>query len=75
MNDEVVRRLHVYREWKGWTEREFAEMLDLDAPFVNWYGVVPGRMQELVSCFPELQIGWVLFGTGDMVLVRDRAAG
>ena len=72
MGGTVQERLISFIKYKGLTKNKFETMCGLGKRYVSNISrsISPEVAQRISLTFPELNMGWVLAGTGEM-LVRD----
>lgn len=76
MGSTVQERLIAFIEYKGLTKNKFETMCGLGKRYVSNISksISPDVTQRISLTFPELNMGWVLAGVGDMI-TRDEPKG
>ena len=76
MGSTVQERLIAFIEYKGLTKNKFETMCGLGKRYVSNISksISPDVAQRISLTFPELNMGWVLAGVGDMI-TRDEPKG
>jgi hypothetical protein len=70
MESTVQERLITFIKFKGLTKNKFETMCGLGKRYVSNISksISPDIAQRISLTFPELNMGWVLAGTGEMLL-------
>jgi len=73
MENGVKERIKKFIEYKKISVREFERRCNLSNGYVNGINqtIMPNKASIINRQFPELNIGWLLAGTGEMLLSED----
>ena len=68
--NEVKVRLESYIRYKGVSVREFERNAKLSVGFVRniRQNISPTKQKAIRSAYPELNVGWLLTGDGEMLI-------
>ncbi|HAA13079.1 MAG TPA: hypothetical protein DCE41_15855 [Cytophagales bacterium] len=66
-NEDILDRLDHFCELIDLPKEDFAVMIDVKTPFVTSEGVDAGQCAAVLAAFPQLNLNWLLYETGDML--------
>ena len=75
MDDNSVKnRLIAFIKYKHLTKTAFGESIGVSNAFVTSIrrSIAPDKVQSIASTYPELNMDWLLYGKGDMLLTSDQ---
>jgi len=74
MDDNSVKnRLIAFIKYKHLTKTAFGESIGVSNAFVTSIrrSIAPDKVQSIASAYPELNMDWLLYGKGKMLLTPD----
>ena len=73
MDNSVKERVKKFIEYKKISVREFERRCNLSNGYVSGIDqtIMPNKVSIINQQFPELNIGWLLSGTGEMLLTEN----
>lgn len=69
MNKTVKERLNAFLRYKEVNNSEFGRAIGVSSAFVSSIrkSIQPDKIEKIKSTFPDLNIGWLLTGEGEMI--------
>lgn len=73
MGSTVKERLKEFIRYKKLSQSSFLELCGLSSGFISGMRVsmLPDKVDSIATNFPELNIAWLLTGSGDMLVKND----
>ena len=73
MYNTIKERLTAYLEFKKISKSEFGRMIGVSNAFVTSLkkSIAPDKLQRIKAEFPDLNLEWLQFGTGEMLCKSD----
>lgn len=73
MEHTVKERLIEFMKYKGLSQAKFEKSVGLSNGYINQLRHAPsiGKLQIIISAYPDLNPDWLLHGTGDMLKASD----
>ena len=74
-SNSVKNRLIAFIKHKHLTKTAFGESIGVSNAFVTSIrrSISPDKVQSIASTYPELNMDWLLYGKGEMLLTNDAA--
>lgn len=76
MENTVRDRLMAYLDKKRISYSEFGRQLGVSSAYVHSIrqSIPPDKLKQIGELYPDLNIGWLIYGEGDMIVSADNGA-